>query len=141
MQESPERRRRILTMAVFILIMTALAAVDALNSESWHWRLVDQLRAGAIVLLAFVLGARSTTGFSVGAPKAALNDELTQANRASASRWGFWAFCIALAAALAAAFAAGSAWPLNLFATLMLVLVFGVAAAAIRFVALERLGA
>jgi hypothetical protein len=131
-----ERRRGALTMALLILLMACFAAIDALGSHDWKWRLIDQVRVGAIMVLALVVSLRSTTAFSLRPRNPALDDELTRANRARAAAWGFWAFFVALMGAFAASFF----WPIRLGETLLVVLVFGAAAAAMRFVALERMG-
>ena len=131
-----KRRRRVLTAALLILVMASFTAIDALSSHDWQWRLIDQVRVGAIVLLALVLSLRSTTGVTLRRRDPALDDELTRANRASAAVWGYWAFF----AAITGAFAISFFWVLESAEILLLLLVIGAAAAGIRFVALERLG-
>ncbi|MGD9814606.1 MAG: hypothetical protein AB7Q23_14670 [Hyphomonadaceae bacterium] len=136
MRDPSERRRRALMGAVLILVMAGFAAVDALASHDGAWRSIDVVRVGAILLLALVVAVRSTTSWWFGPRVAALDDELTLANRASAAAWGYWA----LFAALIAAFAGSFFFPLRVAEIAPAVLVTGAAASGLRFVWLERQG-
>jgi hypothetical protein len=128
------RRRQMLAASLLILTMAALAALEAFANRGDPLRPIDGVRIGAIMLLALILALRSTTNFTLMRRNPALDDELARANRASAATWGFWAFIMALIAAVAA----NLFWPLGLSETALAILVSSVAAAAARFIALER---
>jgi hypothetical protein len=119
-----------------LLVMTTVAAADALTAHGAQWRLVDGVRVGAVLFLALVLALRATTSFSLLPRNPALDDELTRANRASASAWGFWALFGALIVAFAASFFAR----LQVVEVAPAVVVCGAAVAGLRFVWLERQG-
>src|SRR5262245_53889117 len=90
--------------------MAGTAALDALSEHGDALRLVDGVRLAAVLVLSLVVSLRSTTNFSFMKRDAALDDELTRANRASAATWGFWALLLtALAMAVARAL-----WPAGL---------------------------
>jgi hypothetical protein len=100
-------------------------------------RVVDQVRAGAWVLLAAALLAVVLTGgfwLRPRAVRALMEDELTRANRASAVRFAF-------AATMIAAMALYAALPflaLDSRATIHVLVSIGLVTALIRFAVLER---
>jgi hypothetical protein len=137
LRDPSERRRRALIAVVLILIMAGTAAVDALSEHAGALRLVDGARLAAVLLLSLVVSLRATTSFTLKRRDAALDDELTRANRASAATWGFWALMLtALAMAVASAL-----WPVGLVELAPGVMVLGAAVAGLRFIFLERRGA
>lgn len=131
-----EQRRRALIGATMIMLVIGATAIEAVTEHGAHWRSVDYVKVGAILLLAFILALRSTTSMRLTRRNAELDDELSRANRASAAGWGFWA----LMPLLLALFVANFYWPMSIAETAPILMVAGAAAAGMRFVYLERKG-
>lgn len=86
-----------------------------------------------IVALALVLAIRSTTSFTLRARQPELDDELTQAHRGSAARWGFLVMMLG-----ALGLYVGSFFAAITFSEAMVLLVMcGSAAATFTFIRLE----
>ena len=133
-----ERRRRSLLVGTMALLAVGGSALDrAIFEHAGHWRPVDYVAVGALMLLALVIAVRSTTNFSLRVRNPALDDELTRANRADAARWGYWVLMLSLAGL----FIANFRWQLGLADFAPMVFVAGAAAAGMRFAYLERQGA
>jgi hypothetical protein len=136
-RDPSERRRRSLVVAMMVLLAVGGGALDrAIFEHAGHWRLVDYVTVGALMLLALIIAVRSTTNFTLRARNPALDDELTRANRADAARWGYWVLMLALLGL----FLANFRWRLGLADIAPMVLVAGAAAAGMRFAYLERRG-
>lgn len=136
-RSKPERRRRTLLAAASILIVIVGGVVtSSAVIETGHARAVDLVRTAGFIVLALVIALRSTTAFSLLKRDPTLDDELTRANRASASRAGFWAMMMGAWLALGAALYV----PLTLLEVAPLLIAMGAAGAAIRFSVLEARG-
>ena len=135
--QTPEVRRRALLVAVAIMLMTMIAAYTAFtDSGPGDWRVVDLVRASALLVLVIVLSTRSTTSFTFIGRNAVLDDELTRANRASAARYGFWLLMIGLLASFVL-----NLWlPIQLTQAAPVLMALGAAGATLRFVVLEHVG-
>jgi hypothetical protein len=103
---------------------------DALRHVDIYW--IGSFFFWAASLL-FVLAAAGGL-FRGRAMRALIDDEVTRAHRASAYAWGFWAMIVTCFAA----FVISMFEPLGLMDTLHMLLTFGIAAALVRFVMLER---
>ncbi len=132
-----ERRRRALSGALLIMLVIGATAIETASEHGEHWRSVDFVKVGSILLLAFILALRSTTNMRLRPRNPELDDELTRANRASAAGWGFWLLMPALLALFILNFYA----PTPAREALPILIVAGAAAAGARFVFLERQGA
>ena len=133
----PEQRRRMLIASTLIMVTIGGGILTAASEHVAHWRSVDILKLSGLMVLAFVLALRSTTAIRLRPRNPVLDDELTRANRASAAGWGFWF----LMTALLALFVANFYWPMTLQEVAPIVIVYGAAAAGLRFAFLERRGA
>lgn len=132
------RRRRTILMGAIVLMTIIVAAMTAFsNATPGEWRNVDIVRVSAFLFLALVLGLRSTTAFSLVGRNAALDDELTRANRATAARVGFWAL---LLSAMACFIANMLGLEMSVAEALLAIIAAGAISAAIRFSMLERRG-
>ncbi len=131
------RRRRAIVAGALVFVLIGLGSLQSMSHHDEAWRLVDIIKIGSLMALAVVLSLRSTTGFRITPRDPALEDELTQANRANAAQTGFWA----MIAATVLAFVAGLNSDLTLAETAPLILGVGAISAAARFVILERRGA
>lgn len=136
-KDPADRRRRTLIAATLIMFVIGGAILQTASEHGDHWRTVDFVKVGSLLLLAFVLGLRSTTSIRLTKRNPALDDELTRANRASAAGWGFWILMLGLLALFVANFFE----PMRVAETLPLLIVIGAATAGIRFAFLERRGA
>ena len=137
-RDPSERRRRSLIVGVMVLFAVGGSALDrAIFEHAGHWRLVDYVAVSALMLLALIIAVRSTTSFSLRKRNPVLDDELSQANRADAARWGYWVLMLALFGL----FLANFRWPFGLADIAPMVIVAGAAAAGMRFAYLERQGA
>jgi hypothetical protein len=127
------RRRRTLTAGALMLVLFGVAALDAISDRGQALRLVDIVRVTGIVALALVLALRSTTSFTIRARRPELDDELTQAHRGSAARWGFLLMMLgALGLYVGSFFAA-----IRLAEGILMLIVVGSAAATFTFIRLE----
>ena len=131
------RRRRSIVAGALVFVLIGLGSLQALSHQDEAWRPVEIVKIGSLMVLAVVLALRSTTGFRTAPRNPALEDELTQANRANAAQIGFWA----MIAATVLAFVAGLTSDLTLAETAPQILGVGAISAAVRFVILERRGA
>ncbi|MEZ5959223.1 MAG: hypothetical protein R3C30_02195 [Hyphomonadaceae bacterium] len=131
-----QRRRRAAIAAATVVLMGAAGALASTVEGARPLPPVDLAQIAGLVLLALVVGVRATTNFSLAKRDPAMDDELTQANRASASRAGFWAFLLSLAVALIA-----SVFVDFRFVEITPVLIaVGAAGAGLRFAILEARG-
>lgn len=132
-----DRRRRAVIASAAVLVIIAGGVITSTSAiEMGHPRNVDLVRTAGFMLLTLVIALRATTGFTLLKPDAAMNDELTRANRASAGRAGFWAMMIGAWLALGAALYV----PITLLEAAPLLLAIGAAGAALRFSVLEARG-
>lgn len=131
------RRRRIMAVLAIFLMTTqggVLAATDQIVLNGG--RLVDQFRVVAFVVMALFFLVFLLTGGRGARRHPALNDELVQANRASALKLGY----AALVVALVAVYVVSLLTPINVASVLPLFIAFGIAVPALRFAMLERSG-
>jgi hypothetical protein len=135
-RDPAERRRRAILAAVAIMVMVGAGVMTALAEHAGALRSVDIVKVGMLIVLALVLGLRSTTSFTLTTRNPVLDDELTRANRASAARAGYWA--LMLGAALA--FVCGVLTDIKVTEVAPLLLAMGAAGAGIRFAILEARG-
>ncbi len=143
MSEDIERlsRKRRIMLATYGVAFLGLQAIlfEPLNDPAMTWRPVDwALAAGFVgwsVTLLYVLatGGLLFRGRSAET-RAAMNDELTQANRNAGYRAGYWAM-LAVAAVL---YVLSQIFDLSTQECLKLVFAIGVAMPACRFAGLEQ---
>ena len=132
------RRARMLPMLAIIFITQQISffASEA-ERTSAVIRSVDHVKFGAWLVLSLVLlGALYTGGFwfRSRAVRALMNDEITQANRASALSLGF---LIAMLTAIGL-YLVDMVEPVGTRVAIHVIVTLGIAAALIRFGALER---
>jgi hypothetical protein len=130
------RRARMMPMLALIFIFQQ-ASFFAQGSGGEAERLVDHAKFGAWLLLSLVLLAALWTGgfwLRQRAVRALMDDELTRANRAAALSLGF---LVAMLAGIAL-YILDQFEPMSSRMALHLVVTAGIAAALLRFGALER---
>ena len=137
--EKLSRRRRIVLASYGTLFLVFQGAVfNSLDAPMSAWRPVDWAKAagfaGWSMTLIFVLATGGLLFRGSAAARAALNDELTTANRNAGYRAGYWA----VLASIAICFALGQFEATNLAETVRVLFAIAVATPAIRFAALER---
>lgn len=130
------QRRRAIVAATIILLVIGAGVMTAFSEQSGPMRSVDLVKIGSLIVLALILGLRSTTSFTLAKRNAALDDELTRANRASAAQVGYWVLMLGAAAA----FIGGLTTEMTLVEVAPLLLALGAASAGIRFALLEARG-
>lgn len=138
---NPERRtqrRRRVVMAGAIMLLLVSLQVYALATPVTEGapRAVDIVRTVGFAGLALVLALRSTTAFSLFGRDARMDDELVQANRANAAKWGYLTLMLGALAILGVSLFA----PLRAIDVLPMLLMLGAFVPAVRFVRLERRG-
>ena len=137
--KDPEVRQRrraggLIGGAMMLMIVTTQVFAARAPIEVGHVRLIEIVRTSAFVLLVVVLALRSTTAFSLIGKDPTLDDELAQANRAAAARWGYWALILGGLAALVASFFV----PLTALDVIPYMLMLGAFVPAMRFARAER---
>lgn len=138
--EKLSRRRRVIlaTYGIAFLAFQGIA-FQSLDQPVEQWRPVDWAKAAAFIgwsatlIFIFTTGGLLFRGRTASA-RAALNDELTYANRDAGYRAGFWAMLIVLFVL----FVLGQVFELNRNEVLRLTFAIGVAMPACRFAGLER---
>jgi apolipoprotein N-acyltransferase len=136
-ERKSRRRRSSMILGAIVLLTILSGALTVLSTAPPdQWRNVDIVRAAGFIVLSLVLAVRATTAFSLIGRNPALDDELTRANRAAASRIGFWTMVIvAIISWISTAFesiSVGQAVPVIITA--------GVVSAAISFAVFEGRG-
>jgi hypothetical protein len=135
-RKSRRRRSGMIIGAVMLLTVLSGALTVLSNAPPDQWRNVDIVRAAGFIVLSIILAVRATTAFSLIGRNPALDDELTRANRAAASRIGFWTmFVVAIISWITTAFesvSVGQAVPVIITA--------GAVSAALSFAVLEGRG-
>ena len=137
--EKLSRRRRILLAAYGTLFLVFQGMVfNSLDAPMSTWRPVDWAKAagfaGWSTTLILVLATGGLLFRGSAAAHAALNDELTTANRNAGYRAGYWV----VLASIAICFVLGQFEATNLAETVRVLFAIAVATPAIRFAALER---
>lgn len=137
-EQALRRRRRVLTvLAIGFVSWQSGLIMSVLGIQSGHARAVDLVRVCGFALMTLVLlwlvfgGWNRTRDPAV---RAALNDELTQANRADACRFGF-IFTLLAAAAI---YAVALFEPVSATEAIPLIIAAGAVSAAFRFIVLDR---
>jgi len=137
-QQATRRRRRLLiVVTVGFLSWQSGLLLSLLRIDQGHVRAIDFVRLAGFALWVVALLWAIFSGWSMSSDpdvRDALNDELTQANRAEAFRFGFLFTLLAASAAYALALFQ----PVTALETLPLVIVAGVASASFRFLYLDR---
>ena len=136
---SRRRARMLPVLALFLLLQQATFLNKPGAADLVHARSVDQLHFGAWAALTLVLLAGLATGggwFRSRELRALLNDEQTLANRRQAMSFGF----VVSALTGVALYILASIEPLGAHLVINLIVALGLAAALVRFGALERRG-
>jgi hypothetical protein len=137
-QHATRRRRRVITVvAIGFLTWQSGLLISILRVEQGHVRLIDGVRIvgfaiWVVALLWMIFGGRSWS--KDPDVQAALNDELTQSNRAEAFRFGFLLTLLAASGAYALALFQ----PVTATEILPIVIAVGVVSASFRFLMLDR---
>lgn len=130
-------RRRARVTIVMAIYFIAGQALYLSNRPHDPMRLVDQVKLSAWLVWAVALMALLAAGggwLRTRSVRALLNDEVAQANRATAFMWGFWAaMLIAITLYFTTLFA-----PLDAREAIHVILTAGVGTALLRFGMLER---
>jgi len=132
-------RRRNRVMAVLAVVMMSLqgAVLAATEHVTLNGgRAVDKVQVGAFVVFALALLRFILTGGRRSRKYPAMNDELVQANRASALKLGY----VVTILALIGVYVAMLLTPLDVFKYIPLLITFGIVVPALRFSLLERKG-
>lgn len=133
-ERQSRRRSRVMRAGAVVLLTTLSGAIAASGRlAAGQTRAVDVVRTAAFVVLAAILVVQATTGLWFRWRRPELNDELTEYNRASAVRAGYFALMAAVVALYVASFLS----PTSVAEAAPILVFVGAAAPALRFASLE----